>query len=187
MTEAIFQHFQNHIQTAMAVGENCTQSVSNAAHKLAATLLAGNTIYSCGQEHSVALSNLFVKYLTSGYQIERPSFPALDLETIANSNKSDDCYGKALSLYGRTDDALVVFGIGGNNDILKRAIDAANDKGMSIILISAPDDGLLSSALGSDQVEIDIAEFGEPSVSTASFLILQCLCALIDAEIFGGD
>jgi phosphoheptose isomerase len=187
MTEAIFQHFQNHIQTTMAVGESCTQSVSNAAHKLAATLLAGNTIYSCGQEHSLPLSTLFVKYLTSGYLIERPSFPALDLETIANSSKNDDYYGRALSLYGQADDALVVFGIGNNNKILKGAIDAASDKGMSVILISARDDSRLVDALGDNATKIATAEFGQPSVATANFLILQCLCNLIDAEIFGGD
>lgn len=132
------------------------------------------------------LSSLFVKYLTSGFQIERPSFPALDLENITNSN-NDDRYGSALSLYGKADDALVVFGIGNNNEILKRAIDTASAMSMSVILISARDDGRLAEALGSNGTEIATAEFGQPSVVTASFLTMQCLCNLIDAEIFGGD
>jgi len=185
MDQMVFQHFQNHIQTTMAMGEGCAEKISNAAEKLTAALLAGRSIYSCGLEESTSLSQLFVKYLISGYQIERPGFPAIDLETITNNAKDNDCYARSLHIHGHCDDILTVFSVGGGNPILKKAIDSAAEKGMLIILISALDDDLLSEGLGHNDIEIPTAEYGRQFSTTAGFLILQCLCTLIDNKIFG--
>ena len=187
MNQTVFQHFQNHIENTMAMGEGCAETISHAAEKLTTALLAGRTIYSCGVEDSASLSQLFVNYLTSGYQIERPGFPAIDLVSITHSAKDDDCYARTLHIHGESDDILVVFSIGGDNPRLKKTIDSATTEGMSVILISASDDNLLSGGLGHNDIEIPIAEYGRAFSTTAGFLILQCLCALIDNTIFGGD
>ena len=186
MDQAIFQHFQNHIQTTMAVGENCVQPLTNAANKLVETLLEGNTIFSCGQGHSAHLSKLLVSQLTLGHQIERPSFPAIDLESVLSA-QSDDAFARALDLHGHSNDALVVFSAGNNNLALRQAIATAVDRGMLIVLLSATNDDLLADQLGDSDIEIATAEFGDLSTISAGFLILQCLCTLIDNKIFGGD
>lgn len=187
MDQAIFQHFQNHIQTTMAVGENCAQSISMAADKLASTLINGNTIFSCGQGHSLPLSQLLVTYLTCGYQIERPRFPAIELEGLTAGNQQPGSYASSLSLHGHSDDALIVFGIGNNNQTLQQAIAAASEKGMLVILLSASNDDLLVKELSDNDIEIPTAESEQWTSISASFLILQCLCTLIDNIIFGGD
>jgi len=187
MDRVIFQHFQNQIQTTMAVGESCTQSLMDAANKLVEILLDGKTIYSCGQGHSVNLSKLLVSYLTSGYQIERPSFPAIDLDSILSIHNDNEAHAKAIDLHGNSNDALIVFSTGNNNTHLQQAIETAVKKGMLVILLSATDDDLLVKQLSDNDIEIATAEFGELSTIAAGFLILQCLCTLIDNKIFGGD
>jgi len=187
MNQTVFQHLQKHIETTMAVGEDCADSLSDTAEKLTAALLAGQTIYSCGLEDTASLSQLFINYLTSGYQIERPGFPAVNLETMANHAKDHECFSRALHIHGRSNDVLMVFSVGGNNPILKKTIDSAAEKGMLVILLSAPDDNLLSEGLSERDIEISTADYGRQFTATAGFLIIQCLCKLIDNQIFGGD
>ena len=77
MDQLVFQHLQNHIENTMSMGEDCANNLSDAAEIFTQALLSGQTIYSCGHGVTSPLSQLFVHYLTSGYQIERPGFPAL--------------------------------------------------------------------------------------------------------------
>jgi hypothetical protein len=46
---------------------------------------------------------------------------------------------------------------------------------------------LLAEKLGTQDIEISCAEFSDQSVSAVYFLIIQCLCTLIDNKIFGGS
>lgn len=187
MDRAIFQHFQNHIESVMAVGESCTERLSDAAHKLTQTLLAGNSIFSCGQGHSLSLSRLFVEHLTGGFRIERPGFPALDLEAIATSQRDAECYAKSLQLQGKKGDVLWVFDLDKHSQVLEKAVAAASDKGISIILLSAANNRLLSPQLSHSDIEIVIDAERGPNAIAAGLIILQCLCGLIDQQIFGGD
>ena len=188
MDTAIFQYFQNHIQTTMNVGEQCAESLTKATNQLVGALLDGNTIYSCGHGLTAPLSKLLVSYLTLGHEIERPSFPAIDLESILSTyDNSDEAYAKLLDLHGKSGDALVVFSGGSNNPALEQAIVTAVRKGMLIVLLSAADDDLLTEKIGGNGIEISTAEFGKSSTISTGFLVLQCLCALIDNKIFGGE
>ena len=82
---------------------------------------------------------------------------------------------------------MIVFSVGNNNPALKQAIATAVNKKMLVILISAVDDQLLTQELGDNNIEIATAEFGKSSTISAEFLVLQCLCTLIDNKIFGGE
>ena len=71
--------------------------------------------------------------------------------------------------------------------MVQQAIAAANEKGMLVILLSASNDDLLVKELSDNDIEIPTAESEQWTSISASFLILQCLCTLIDNIIFGGD
>jgi D-sedoheptulose 7-phosphate isomerase len=185
MDQTLFQHLQNHIETTMAVGEDCADKISDAAEKITGALLAGRTIYSCGIEETTTLSQLFVNYLTSGYQIERPGFPAIDLEAVVNNAKDDECFSRSLYIHGQSDDVMMVFSSGGNNPILINTIESAVEQGMLVILLSASDDNQLSDKLCNNDIEIATANYGREFKATVGFLIIQCLCKLIDNKIFG--
>jgi D-sedoheptulose 7-phosphate isomerase len=187
MDQTIFRHLQNHIETTMAMGDDCADQIADVAEKLTTALLAGQTIYSCGLDQTASLSQFFVNHLSSGYQIERPGFPAVDLGAVANHDQQHESFSRPLNILGKFGDILVVFSNGGNNPILRKTIDCATEKGIFVILLSALDDNLLSESLGQMDVEIVIGKYGGEFNANMNFLIIQCLCKLIDIKIFGGD
>jgi len=187
MDQLVFQHLQNHIETTMTMGENCANKITFAAEKITQVLLSGQSIFSCGVGETAPLSQLFVHYLASGYQIERPGFPAIDLTHLANGDRNDDCFSKPLHIHAQNGDILVVFSSGNNSLLLAKVIDAAVEKGLLILLISATDDHLLAEGLSQKDIEISCADYGQQSITAVNFLIIQCICTLIDNKIFGGN
>ena len=185
MDQLVFQHLQNHIEHTMSMGESCANALADASDIMTQALLSGQTIYSCGHGETSSLSQLFIHYLTNGFQIERPGFPAIDLDSLAKSNKEDDAFAKLIHIHAKVDDILVIFSSGNNSLLLKNTIDAAVQKGLKLLLISAADDFILSEALGPQDIDISCADYGNKSVSAINFLIIQCLCTLIDNKIFG--
>lgn len=185
MDQLVFQHLQNHIENTMSMGENCANSLADAAEIFTQALLSGQTIYSCGHGVTSPLSQLFVHHLTSGYQIERPGFPALDLDSLVNGNKDDDAFAKLVHIHAKVGDILVVFSSGNNCTLLKNTIDAAVEKGLKLLLISATDDLILSQSIGPMDIDINCADYGKDSIPAINLLIIQCLCTLIDNKIFG--
>ncbi len=75
MEQKIFSHFQKMIETTMVVGDLFSGSIASAAESISSTLLAGGTIFSCGDKSGILAAELLTNYLTSGFEIERPGFP----------------------------------------------------------------------------------------------------------------
>jgi phosphoheptose isomerase len=185
MDQMVFQHLQNHIETTMTMGENCAEKLVEAAEKFSRALLLGHKIFSCGIGETSLLSQIFVHYLTCGQQIERPGFPAIDLGLITNGNIEDDAYAKSLHIHGQAGDILVVFSNDNSSQLLQKTIEAAVEKGFQLLLISSTDDFILASGLGPQDIEINFAEYAKHATSAIYFLIIQCLCTLIENKIFG--
>jgi DnaA initiator-associating protein len=118
MDQVVFQHLQNHIEATMAMGENCAPKIAEAAENITQALLAGHKIYSCGVGEKAPVSQLLVQYLTAGFEIERPGFPAIDLLGLINGTNHIDSLSNALHIHGNNSDVLVVFSAQDNNDAL---------------------------------------------------------------------
>lgn len=187
MDQLVFKHLQNHIETTMTMGENCANKIAEAAEKVTQALLSGQSIYSCGIGETAPLSQLFVHYLTAGFQIERPGFPAIDLGGLTQIDQGNQSLSNSLHIHCKNGDILVVFSVGSNNPCLKNTIEAAVEKGLLVLLISTTDDDLLAQGLGQQDLEISCANYGKQAISAVNFLIIQCLCTLIDNKIFGGN
>jgi phosphoheptose isomerase len=185
MDQVVFEHLQNHIEATMAMGENCATKIADAAEKTTQALLAGHTIYSCGVGEKAPLSQLLVQYLTTGFEIERPGFPAIDLLSLINGTNGTDGLSNALHIHGNNSDILVVFSAQENNDVLVKTIETAVEKGMMVIHISALTESLLTPSMGPNHIEINCGESSSKSSAAMNFLIIQCLCTLIDRKIFG--
>ena len=185
MDQVVFQHLQNHIEATMAMGENCAPKIAEAAEKITQALLAGHTIYSCGVGEKAPLSQLLVQYLTTGFEIERPGFPAIDIPSLTNGTNTADGFSNALHIHGNNSDVLVVFSAQKNSDALVKTIETAVEKGMMVVHISASTESLLTPSTGPNHIEINCEESSSKSSAAMNFLIIQCLCTLIDSKIFG--
>ena len=185
MDQVVFQHLQNHIEATMSMGENCAPKIADAAENITQALLAGHKIYSCGIDETAPVSQLLVQYLTAGFEIERPGFPAIDLLGLINGTNHIDSLSNALHIHGNNSDVLVVFSAQDNNDALVKPVETAAEKGMMVVSIAASIDSLLMPATGSNHIEINSGESSSTASAAMNFLIIQCLCTLIDSKIFG--
>jgi phosphoheptose isomerase len=84
-------------------------------------------------------------------------------------------------------DILVLLSGGDNSNLLLGALNTALDRGMSIVLISTENDDLLINLVSYNDVHINIGSAPSPLIIQSQVQIVQCLCALIDSHIFGGE
>ncbi len=187
MDQQIFKHFQSLIETTMVVGDAFAEPVAKAAEKVAAALLAGNSIFSCGEKSGILLAQLFADYLALGFEIERPGFPALNINKLAEDTLGHQRFSQALNTHARSADVLLVVSAGEDSPSLVNVIETAIEKDMSIVLLCAANDDLLAASLGYNDVQISTAEFSGQLATAAQFQVIQCVCALVDHQIFGGE
>jgi phosphoheptose isomerase len=185
MDHAVFQHLQSHIEATMAMGENCATQIVEAAEKITQALLAGHTIYSFGAGEKAPISQLLVQYLTTGFEIERPGFPAIDLLSLINGANDLDCVSDALHIHGKVSDILVIFSTQEKNNSWLKIIETAVEKGMMVVYISASKESMLTPSMDPHHIEINCGESSSKSSAAINFLIIQSLCTLIDSKIFG--
>ena len=187
MQEKIFNHFQKMIETTMATGESHTQAIAGAAEKLASALLAGNTIFTLGEKSGLLLAQLFTDYLALGYDIDRPGFPAINLNQITQNSSDGDRYNQALNTLAEGGDILVVVSAGNSDPLLVSGLNSAIERSMTIVLLSAENDDLLTATVGYNDVHISSADPSAPLATQSQLQVIQCICGLIDSHIFGGE
>jgi len=171
----------------MATGENCAGSIASAAEKVASALLAGNKIFTCGEKSSALVAQLLTNYLSLGYDIDRPGFPSLNLNQIAQHSGHAEPFNHALNTHAESGDILVLASAGNSNPLLLGALNTAVGRGMSIVLLSAENDDSLINAVSYNDVHINVGGWSSALTTQSQLQIVQCLCALIDNHIFGGE
>ena len=187
MKEKIFSQFQNMIETTMVVGDLFSDSMTNAAEAVSKTLLSGGTIFACGEKSGSLIAKLLCDYLTAGFEIERPGFPALNIHDLCHQSINQDMYSDVLNIHARSNDLLIIASAGDNDPKLLKVVESAIEKGMSIVLLSSGNDDQLIDSIGYADVHISVANFSGHLSLLAQFQIVQCLCSLVDDKIFGGS
>ncbi|MDG0968591.1 MAG: SIS domain-containing protein [Porticoccaceae bacterium] len=185
MEKKIFQQFQQMIETTMVVGDIFTDSIVSASKALSDSLLEGGTILTCGDQSGMLVANLFCRYLTHGIDIDRPGFPALNLNAQSEGLAQEDRYSSLLSIHGNKIDTLFVVSGGGNSPALIKLLNSAIEKGMSIVLLSSGTDEALVECLGYTDTLINLSDFSPQMATLAQVQIAQCMCTLIDNKILG--
>ncbi len=101
MQERIKACFTESIQTQIAAAEALPDAISRAAMTLVQSLLNGNKILCCGNGTSAANAQHFAASMINRFETERPSLPAIALNTdnvvltaIANDRLHDEVYAK---------------------------------------------------------------------------------------------
>lgn len=107
MLERIKVCFTESIQTQIAAAEALPDAISRAAMTLVQSLLNGNKILCCGNGTSAANAQHFVASMINRFETERPSLPAIALNTdnvvltaIANDRLHDEIYAKQVRALG---------------------------------------------------------------------------------------
>ncbi len=187
LDQKVFNQFQKMIEATMSTGENCAEHIVTAAERIASALLSGNKIFTCGDQSGALVAQLLTDYLLLGYDIDRPGFPSLNLNQMTPASGHGQYYNQTLNTYAESGDILVLLSAGNCNPKLLGALNTAVSKGMTVVLLSAENDDSLINAVSYNDVHIEIGAGPLPLTTQSQLQIVQCLCALIDSHIFGGE
>lgn len=133
------------------------------------------------------MAQLFSDYLALGYDIDRPGFPSINLNQITQNSSDDERYNQALNTHGKGGDILILVSAGNNEQLLINALNNAVNRGMTVVLLSAANDDLLTSIVSYNDIHISSTDLSVPLTTQSQLQVIQCICGLIDSHIFGGE
>ncbi len=190
--ERITQQFTVHHETSLDTLSVLGRHIEEAGLRLANCLLNDGKILACGNGGSAAEAQHFSSELLNRFDRDRPGLPAIALTgdvsaltSIANDYRFDEVFAKPIRALGHSRDILVIYTTSGNSGNLLKAVSAAHDRDMDIIVLSGRDGGALAPLLRESDLEIRIPSTVTARVQEMHLLITHCLCDLIDVQLFG--
>lgn len=167
--------------------ERHIQSIEDAAKLIADAFKAGGKVLSCGNGGSHCDAMHFAEELTGRYRENRPGYPAIAISDPSHLScvSNDFGYAQVFSRYvesvGNKGDVLVGISTSGNSANIIRAIDAARDKGMRVIVLTGKEGGKMA---GCSDVEIRVPSFGYADrIQEIHIKAIHILILLIEKEM----
>lgn len=192
MLARITGNFEASIQTLRDVmGELAPLVASGAGHMIQA-LLTDRKILACGNGGSAADAQHFSAELLNRFERERPGLPAISLTTdtstltsIANDYHYDEVFSKQVRALGQPGDVLLAISTSGNSANVLRAVEAAHERGMTVVALNGRSGGELAGVLAGSDVNICVRANSTARIQEVHGLVIHCLCDLIDFQLLG--
>ncbi len=192
LQDRLINHFTDHLQTHQETMISLCELIEYAAQGLVSVLLNDKKILCCGNGRSASCVQLFSSSMLNQFERDRPALPVIPLTTdmatvtgIANDYAFDDVYAKQLRALGNSGDLLLVYSENGASASITKAISAAHDKGLTVIVLSGRKGIALNPLLKETDIEICIPSQSIARIHEVHVLITHCLCDLIDHQLFG--
>ncbi len=184
-------HFSDSIETKIAAADTLPEAIAQAGDRLVECLLEGHKILACGNGGSAADAQHFSSELLNRFEAERPSLPAISLTTdtstitsVANDYSYQEVFAKQIKGLGQAGDILIAISTSGNSHNILKAVEAGQEKGMTVIALTGRDGGNMRSLLKNQDVEICVPAQSTARIQETHILIVHCLCDLIDYKLF---
>lgn len=188
------EHFAESIRTKQSAQAELPESIVRGGQMMSNALLQEGKILSCGNGGSAGDAQHFSSELLNRFEMERPGLPAMALTTdsstltsIANDYCYEDIFSKQVRALGRPADVLLAISTSGNSENVCRAIDAAHERGMSVVALSGRDGGRMADLIADSDVEIRVPAERTARIQEVHLVIIHCLCDLIDTSLLGGS
>lgn len=190
--DQVRQLFDASIETKQAAKETLVTPIATAVERMTNAFNNGNKILSCGNGGSAADAQHFSAELVCRFERERPGLPAVALTTdtsaltaISNDYNYDEVFAKQVKALGQTGDVLLAISTSGNSANVVRAIEAAHEKGLTVVAMTGRDGGNIANLLHDNDVEIRVPSNSTARIQEVHLLTLHCLCHQIDEVLFG--
>lgn len=187
-------HFDESIATKQAAKDALIPELISAGALIADSLRTGHKVLSCGNGGSAGDAQHFSSELLNRFEMERPPLPAIALTTdsstvtaIGNDYSYDDIFSKQIKALGQKGDVLLAISTSGNSANVIRAIDAAQDRGMTVVALTGRNGGEMATALLDSDIEIRVPSERTARIQEVHLLVIHCLCDLIDRSLFPAD
>jgi D-sedoheptulose 7-phosphate isomerase len=138
-------------------------AIADAAKLMADAIGAGQKVLSCGNGGSHCDAMHFAEELSGRYRNNRPALAALaisdpsHLSCVSNDFGFEFVFSRFIEGLGQPGDVLMGISTSGNSANIIRAVEAARQKGMKVVLLTGKDGGKLA---GLADVEIRVPHFG---------------------------
>lgn len=190
--DTIARHFQNTIETAAMSVDALAQPIADGSQLMAGALLHDHKILSCGNGADAALSQLFAGHMLGRYESERPALPALTLQSdtpsgsaISASSGANDVFSRQIRALGQEGDVLLCINSTSGANNLLRAVQAAHERNMRIVLLSNSNERELGNLIDVRDVELQVGADNPGRIIELHTMIIHCFCTLIDHSLFG--
>ena len=184
--------FDASIEIKHAAKDVLATPIAMAIERMTEAFKAGNKILSCGNGGSAADAQHFSAELVCRFERERPGLPAVALTTdssaltaISNDYHYDEVFAKQVNALGQSGDVLLAISTSGNSANVVRAIEAAHEKGLTVVALTGRDGGNIANLLKDNDVEIRVPSDSTARVQEVHLLTIHCLCHQIDEVLFG--
>ncbi|MFK8067648.1 MAG: phosphoheptose isomerase [Gammaproteobacteria bacterium] len=190
--ERIQHNFAESIEVKTLSAEILPEMIATAASRLADCLINGHKVMSCGNGGSAGDAQHFSAELLNRFEMERPALPAIALTTdtstitsIANDYHYSEIFSKQVRALGQSGDILLAITTSGGSPNIVRAIEAAHERDVGVILFSGKDGGAASESLEEEDIELRVPSQRTARIQEVHLIMIHCLCDLVDKKLFG--
>ncbi len=187
--------FAAHIEEISTLAVDITDALAETSEVMVHALLSDNKVLCAGSGRFSALAGIFVSQLVTHYERERPGLPAIALSAdscllnaVSESSQYAEALARQVNTLGSPGDILFLLaGTSRNAETLVRAVRAAHERGLTVILCHGIDQVDALSLLGTQDVELAVAAANPARLMESYLMLINCLCELIDQFLFGGE
>lgn len=194
LEQRITDLFDSNIEVALKCREELPAYIAHAGELLVHCLLSDKKILSCGNGGSAFSAQHFVSRMLNRFERERPALPAIALSSdsttitaIANDYSFNEIFSKPIRALGQDGDILLAISTSGTSANTVQAVQAAHDRNMRVVALTARDGGDVTRLLLQDDIEVRVPTQSAARAQELHLLIIHTLCDLIDRQIFGAD
>lgn len=161
--------------------------IEEAAHLISASIVEGGKVLSCGNGGSHCDAMHFAEELTGRFRDDRRALPAIAISDVSHLSCVSNDYGfsqvfsRFIEGVGKQGDVLLALSTSGNSENIINAVEAAQKKGMKVILLTGKDGGKLA---GKGDVEIRVQHFRySDRIQEIHIKIIHILILLIEKSV----
>lgn len=191
--QKISQWFASHMEHTAQAASSAAPMIDRVSDSFVATLLQDGKIITCANGKANILAQYFCTALLSRFDQERPALPAINLgadattySAICRDNRFNDTFSRQVRAIGKPGDLLFVVVDDGHKANLIQAIQAAHDREMMVVVLSARERSDITSLMHPEDQEIALNNLQAHEATPLMLVIINALCDLIDHKLFGG-
>lgn len=192
MTSHMASHFSDAIDTLKTSGFELAAPLSHAANLLFATLTGNGRILACGNGGSAADAQHFVAELVGRFERERLPLPGIALNTdtailtaVSNDYGYDMVFRRQIEALGQPGDVLVAITTSGNSPSIIHAIEAAQERDMTVVALTGKGGGLVTDILRETDIHLCVPHDRTMRIQEVHIVLLHALCDGIDVLLLG--
>jgi D-sedoheptulose 7-phosphate isomerase len=188
----IQQHFIDSADLKYQSAEALSKPIGAAVQAVLACVTSGGKVLACGNGGSAADAQHFSAEFVGRFERERPELGAIALTTdssiltaIANDYDFNSIFAKQVRALGQSGDVLLAISTSGNSANVIAAIEAAQEREMTVVALTGRGGGRIGNLLKETDVHICVPHERTARIQEVHILAIHCICDGVDAQLLG--